>query len=43
MHLKWRDQQLEKITYIEKLLNKNFMVTTNQKPIIQTKEKVFQT
>ena len=39
MHLKLRDQQLKIITYIERLLYKNFMVATNQKPIVDAHTK----
>ena len=36
MHLKLRDQQLKTILYIYRLLYQNFMVTTNQKSVIDT-------
>ena len=34
MHLKLRDQQLKIIIYMYRLLHNNFMVTTNQKSVI---------
>ena len=34
MHLKLKDQKLKTITYIERLLYKNLMLTTKQKSII---------
>ena len=39
MHVKLRDQQLNTIMCIYRLLYKNFMVTTNQKPIIDAHTK----
>ena len=38
MHLKLKDQKLKTITYIERLLYKNLMLTTKQKSIIQTRK-----
>ena len=36
MHLKLRDEQLKIITYMYRLLYKNFMVSTNLKSVIGT-------
>ena len=40
MHLNLRHQQLKIITYLRRLLYINFMVTTNQKPIIDAHTKI---
>ena len=39
MHMKLRDQQLKTIMYVNRLLYKNLMVTTNQKCIINIYKK----
>ena len=39
MHLQLRDQQLKTISYIHRLLYKNFRITANQKSTIDTQTK----